>query len=273
MSNQGENDNLIPGSSDNDEGKIVSLEKDKSSAKLTNGFALHDPRILEMREIDGFTSSELDERKLIYPEMKQSRIINRFRELRTRLLQRSENKNFIVAITSLVKGGGATYIASNLAAAFAIDSSKTSLLVDGNLGDPGVDSLFGLQVEHGLTQFLEDPKLELENIIYSSGVKRLRVIPAGQRTEYASEYFISQRMSYFLSALKSRYPDRYIIVDAPPLTESADVRQLARLVDMLVIVVPYGKVTGPEVKEGVEVIPKEKLVGVVVNNEFTLRVD
>ena len=48
-------------------------------------------------------------------------------------------------------------------------------------------------------------------------------------------------------------------------------RQLVQLCDMAVVVVPYGKVTGSQVAESLKAIPKEKLAGLVVNNETILR--
>ncbi len=249
--------------------KIVSLD---SSVDQMRDYTLYDPRIQRMEEVVEFSYSDLDERKLIYPEMKQSRVVNRFRELRTQLLEKSSDKNFIVMVTSICGEGGATYVASNLAMAFSIDSSKTALLIDANLGKPDLDDIFGLEgVEHGLTGFLENNQVDIEQIIYASGVKRLRVVPAGHRTEYASEYFNSQRMKIFLKLVRDRYSDRFVIVDAPPLTETADVRQLVQLCDMAVVVVPYGKVTGSQVAESLKAIPKEKLAGLVVNNETILR--
>ncbi len=252
-----------------DQQKVVPLD---SPTDQMREYTLFDPRIQCMEEIVEFTYADLDERKLIYPEMKQSRIVNRFRELRTQLLEKSLDKNFIVMVTSITDGGGTTYVASNLAMAFSIDASKTALLIDANLGKPDLDNLFGLDnVDYGLTSFLEDNQVDIEEIIYASGVKRLRVVPAGHRTEYASEYFNSQRMKVFLKLVRDRYPDRFVIVDAPPLTETADVRQLVQLCDMAVVVVPYGKVTGPQVAESLKAIPKEKLAGLVVNNETVLR--
>jgi len=250
---------------------IIPMKFDVPSDSISPDPSLFDPRLREMGEIQAFSNSELDEKKLIFPEMKQSRIINRFRELRTRLLHLSDNKNFTVVVTSTILGGGATHVASNLAAAFSIDSSKTSLLVDAHLSKPGLENLFGIKVKKGLTEFLEDPSVQIEDIIYSSGLNRLRVVPAGRRTEYTSEYFNSGRMKNFLESTRARYPDRFIVLDAPPLTESADVRQLLQLADLAIVVVPYGKMTGTQISENLGVIPKEKLAGIVVNNEITLR--
>jgi len=252
-----------------EEKKIVSLENTQDQMR---GYTLFDPRIQQMEEVAEFTYSDLDERKLIYPEMKQSRVVSRFRELRTQLLEKARDKNFVVLVTSVTEGGGATYVASNLAMAFSIDSSKTALLIDANLGKPDLDSIFSLDdVDFGLTGFLENNEVDIEQIIYASGVKRLRVVPAGHRTEYASEYFNSERMKFFLKVVRDRYSDRFIILDAPPLSESSDVRNLVQLCDMAVVVVPYGKVTGSEVAESLKAIPKEKLAGLIINNETTVR--
>jgi len=90
--------------------------------------------------------------------------------------------------------------------------------------------------------------------------------PLGGATDIGPEYYTSYRMTQFLEELHSRYADRYVILDAPPIGNTADARILSELCDFVAIVVPYGMVTSDQVKTAIESVDKEKLVGLIFNN-------
>ncbi|MBV1874150.1 MAG: hypothetical protein KUG80_05185 [Gammaproteobacteria bacterium] len=239
-------------------------------AGLSN-LSLSDENIALMTEVAEFSTLEKDRKKIIYPEMKNSRLANSFRDLRNVLLEKSLGSNATIMVTSVLPKSGGTFVAVNLAAAFAFDGSKTALLVDANLSSPGICRYFGTDYGVGVTDFLENKHMKVEEIIYSSGVKRLRIIPAGKHSEYTSEYLSSERIGMFVHTLKSRYKDRYIIIDAPPLSDPASAKQVFNLCDWVVVVAPYGKVGASEIATAIEGIPKDKLAGVLVNDEPVVR--
>jgi non-specific protein-tyrosine kinase len=65
--------------------------------------------------------------------------------------------------------------------------------------------------------------------------------------------------------MKSRYPDRYILFDAPPILTGADVLTLSTLVDHVVVVVQAGKTSMDVVNKALQYIPKDKILGFVLN--------
>ena len=73
-------------------------------------------------------------------------------------------------------------------------------------------------------------------------------------------------MKQFVEELQSRYTDRYVILDAPPVGNTADARILADLCDFVIIVVPYGMVTVDQIKTAIESVPSDKLIGLIYNN-------
>ena len=222
--------------------------------------------IKRMAEVHLFTDAELESKKLIYSGMKNRNALNTFRELRTKLLQITTKENFVVTVTSVCPKGGSTYVAANLASVFSLDQSKTSLLIDCNLYEPGVDKLFNLHTDYGLTDYLVDSTVDVEDIIYASGVPRLRVMPVGSHCEGGAEYFSSQKMQHFLHAVKTRYPDRFIFIDAPPIGTSAEARIISQLSDYTILVVPYGKVTSGQITNSLGAIEKDKFAGMIFNN-------
>jgi protein-tyrosine kinase len=209
---------------------------------------------------------ELAELRVIHSEMQDSAIANTYRDLRTKLIQRSQGKNFIAMLTSCVAGDDSSSTSLNLATAFSFDESKTSLLIDCNLNNPRLDAFLNLETDAGLTDYLENEHIDIESILHTTGIKRLKMIPAGTSRETATEYFTSLRMRQLMTSLLSRYEDRYIFMDAAPITESADTRILVELCDFVLLVVPYGKVTKNRIKEAADAIGKDKLFGIVFND-------
>lgn len=222
-------------------------------------------QIARMQEPRRLTPDDLDERRIIYPDSRDRKTVNRFRDLRTRLLEVSGGNNFTMVVTGAAPGAGTSFMALNLAASFAFDQAKTALLIDCNLHEPTLHSMLDILPESGLTDFLEDPDFDIARIIYPTGIPRLRLIPAGSRRESPSEFFTSFRMKQFLQAIRRRYPDRYIILDTSSIEESPDARILTELCDYSMLVVPHGRVTGAQVEDATRALHNDKFVGAVLN--------
>lgn len=222
-------------------------------------------QITRMQEPRRLTPDDLDERRIIYPDSRDRKTVNRFRDLRTRLLEVSGGNNFTLVVTGASSGAGSSFMALNLAASFAFDQAKTALLIDCNLREPTLHSMLDIMPESGLTDFLEDPDYDIARVIYPTGIPRLRLIPAGSRREAPSEFFTSFRMKQFIQAVRRRYPDRYIILDTSSVNESPDARILTELCDYALLVVPHGKVTSGQVEEATRALHGDKFVGAVLN--------
>jgi exopolysaccharide/PEP-CTERM locus tyrosine autokinase len=224
-------------------------------------------KIKRMAEIGRLNHSELEDLRIIYPGMRQPKMLNVFRELRTKLYKlNTNNENFVLLISAIVPGGGSSFITLNLGAAIALDESKTAIVVDCNVYEPGLHRILPVDPEYGLVDYLENVTIDAEDVIYSTGIRRMRIVPAGNRREPGTEFFTSSRMRRFVDELRARYRDRYVIIDAPPISTSADVRILAELCDFVILVVPFGKVTQAQVQSSIEAIGENKLAGVIFNN-------
>lgn len=208
---------------------------------------------------------ELYEKKVIFTGMRQRELLNAFREVRIRILQKSKTDNVVALVSSLKEGGGGSFVAFNLAATFALDRHKTALYVDCNPYNSCAEQYMVEPVEEGLTQYLNDYTIPLKRIIYPSGVERLRVIPSGSANDSAAEFFNSKRMEVLIAEIKSRYPDRFIVLDAPPVVSSTEARILSQYCDHALLVVPFGKTTQPDVLAGVDAVGKDKFLGLIFN--------
>lgn len=223
--------------------------------------------IARMVETSPISEAELARNKIIHSDMPDGRVLNAFRELRTKIVQKSLNGNGVIMVTGVKFGDGASFVARNLAAAFALDESKTALLLDCNFKHPQVAVRKSSDGKLGLTDYLESEDVPVDKIIHQAGINRFRMIPSGAHCEVPAEYFTSVRMGKLLTQLKQRYPERYVILDTPPITESADTSIVAAMCDHVLLVVPYGKVTQTQIEAAVKSIDKNKLLGVVFNNQ------
>ena len=161
---------------------MTDLDEAKKSSVVELGQNPHNSDselILNMEDVALKSQDELSALKIIYPGMSQRGVLNAFRDLRTRLLQKSEGKNFVLLVSSLGLGGGSSFVAMNMAASFALDEKKTAIYIDANSEGSFADKILKSTADYGLMDYLDNEALDLRDIIYPSGVPRVRVIPPG----------------------------------------------------------------------------------------------
>ena len=193
--------------------------------------------------------------------------VQMFRELRTKIVQHSKGNNCMVLVAGVSKGSGASFVARNLSAAFAFDLGKTALLIDCNFRNPSVQELVGGGSAEGLTDYLEDPSIDIGRIIHPVGIARMRAIPAGLRDGSDTEHFSSAKMHHLVASLRQRYAERYVVLDAPPMTDTSDIRILADLSDYVLLVARYGRATTAQIEKCAGAFESNKLLGIVFNDE------
>lgn len=221
--------------------------------------------IARVVETGTLTSNQLRERAIIERGQVARPEVDAFREIRTRLLAAAEG-NFTTLVVPVSAGSGGSFVARNLAAAFAFDETKSALLVDCDLRHPSQHATMRIEPEHGgLIDYLENEDHDLGRTIYATGVARLRLMPAGTSRETGSEYFSSQRMRLLIDTLRSANPQRYMILDGPPVRGNPDARILAELADLVVLVAGYGRDTAAAISQAAASFDPGKFAGVVFN--------
>ncbi|WP_417518038.1 polysaccharide biosynthesis protein [Marinobacter sp.] len=210
-----------------------------------------------------WSREQLRERKIIYSGMPDKGVMDAYRELRIQLRNRAGEGNFTVMFSSLGNGPGSLLTAFNLAAAFGLDSHSSALLVDCDPYNKDLPGLVSTPMEAGVTDFVGDRSLTIKSIIYPSGVERLSVIPAGTQASSAVELFSAVRMRELITELKARYPDRCIVLNAPPFRENTEARILERFADQIVFGVPFGEVTGEIIADSVDALGSDKFSGLI----------
>lgn len=228
---------------------------------------LEDISRMNQNELPLLDAEDLSRRGIIHPELVEDPAVQAFRDLRTKIILQGQGVNGVILVSAISKGSGSSFVAQNLAAAFAFDPGNTALVVDCNFRNPSLHRLLDDPSAPGLTDYLQDPDIDLSTIIRPVGIARYRVITAGKRREIPAEYFTSHTMRRLIESVRWRYQERFIILDGPSMADLADIRVLSELSDYVVLVGRYGRVTGTQIEKCSKEIGGNKLLGVVFNDE------
>lgn len=209
---------------------------------------------------------------LLSPLGEKTRIAEEYRLIKRFVLAKAfgrpggrlDNDN-LVMITSAKPREGKTFTAINLAISIALERDVHVLLVDADLVRPTIMRTLGVQADHGLIELLEDPKLDVRDVMLRTNIDRLSVLPAGSFHHMSPELITSERMAQLANDLATRYPDRVIIFDSPPLLATSEPTMLARLVGQILFVVEAERTSEAAVRSALELIADCQDVMMVLN--------
>lgn len=222
--------------------------------------------ITRLSETTALTPAQMQERSIISPSSMGHPVVDAFREVRTRLLAAANEINIVTLVAPVSRGSGGSFVARNLAAAFALDEAKSAVLVDCDLYRPTQHTTMRIDpFRGGLVNFLEDPATFIADMLYPTGIPRLRLIPAGSPPTRNIEYLSSFRMRLLVDSLRSRYPDRYLVLDSPPVRGAPDARILADIADVVVLVAGYGHDSPEDIARAAANFDPNRFAGVVFN--------
>jgi exopolysaccharide/PEP-CTERM locus tyrosine autokinase len=134
-------------------------------------------------------------------------------------------------------GEGKSFTAINLAMSIATELDTTVLLVDADVARPSVLRVLGLPPGPGLLDLVLDPDREMSSVMLRTNIDKLSILPSGTPHEKATELLASDAMIKLLESMATRYSDRIIIFDSPPLLLTTESRVLASHMGQIVMVV------------------------------------
>lgn len=144
----------------------------------------------------------------------------------------------LIMVTSALAGEGKTFCAVNLALSIASEVDSSVLLVDADVLHPSVMTRLGVQGHHkGLLDLLSDTQLSLPELILKTNIPKLSVLPAGAPTSHSTELLASDALLELLHEISTRYPERIVIFDSPPLLSTTESRVLAARMGQIIMVV------------------------------------
>ncbi len=239
--------------------KLVNAQAALSESKTASQFIDIDLDSLSKRNF----VAKATERKLIYEEyrvIKRKLINNAFGPLSSSL----KNPNLIL-VSSSRPGEGKTFTSVNLALSIALEQDKTVLLVDADVLRPNVSRTLEISVPRGLTDYLSSDSVDVTDIMYSTNVERLKLIAAGKPHHLSTELLASDKMAALVNEFASRYPDRIVIFDAPPLLGVNETSVLAAMCGQAVIVLEENKTKLNELEKAISLLPPDLATGFVIN--------
>jgi tyrosine-protein kinase Etk/Wzc len=179
--------------------------------------------------------------------------VESLRTLRSSLeFSMDENSNPIIGVSGLIPGVGKSFISVNLAALYA-GLGKKVLLIDADLRKGRLHKEFGIKRGKGLSQILLHTATT-EEVISSTEVENLDIIPCGMVPSNPSELLGSKRYSELIEELKSKYD--LIIIDTPPIMLVTDAALACRVAAQIVMVIEYNKHSIEAIQDGMKQLLK-----------------
>lgn len=192
-----------------------------------------------------------------------------FRILRTRVLEAMRARGGqVLGVTSPAPGAGKTVTAIHLALACARRAEQAVVLADFDFRRPAVAQyLDATGFKPSVDYFRGQGRAQ--DYLYRNEAGNLLYMLTDRATEMSAEHLASSRFTRALEELSGLAENALVICDLPPLTGCDDTLAVLPQLDGVLLVVAAGESRFNHLEEAVSLLPKEKLVGTVLNKAPT----
>jgi protein-tyrosine kinase len=209
----------------------------------------------------------------LQPEDSESEVANEFRKIKRPLIKACQGKTAVpihnanrIMVTSSLEGEGKSFVALNLALSIAMERDNTVLLIDADTTRPRLSQLAGIDSKFGLLDLLAGDNISrVPEALLRTNIEKLTLLPAGKGRRQATELLASGAMERLLQHLASRYPDRILIFDAPPLLGAPEPAVLASHMGQIIVVVEADKTMQKVLTKALTTIQSCPVVTTVLN--------
>jgi len=208
----------------------------------------------------------------ITPEAQRSQIADEFRVLKRPIIKNAQDgagstvaRGNCVMVTSALPSEGKSFLALNLALSIASEVDSTVLLVDADVANPNLLKRMNLPAAKGLLDLLTDGNSDVADVLLKTNVEKLSLLPAGSAHRRATEMLASTGMAELVEQMSTRYPDRILVFDSPPLLATTEARVLASHMGQIIMVVEADVTTQATVLKALETIENCPVVLMVLN--------
>jgi exopolysaccharide/PEP-CTERM locus tyrosine autokinase len=197
---------------------------------------------------------------IITPNAPRSHLADQYRVIKRPLIRNATGKGAavlkhgnLIMVTSALSGEGKTFTAINLAMSIAAERDHTVMLVDADVARPSVPRMLGLSPGPGLLDVLQG-SVDMASVLLRTDIDTLTVLPSGTPHPKATELLASAAMGELLDDIASRYADRIVIFDSPPLLLTTEARVLAAHMGQAIVVVQANKTLQADVERALATI-------------------
>ena len=244
---------------------------------------VHHPQMPRARDAapadDASTSRRIDldfarlkARGFVTPDSGATQIAEEFRVIKRPIIRNAVGKGAahvrhgnLVMVTSALPSEGKTFTSLNLALSIATEIDSTVLLVDGDVAHPSIPEQLGAPHGPGLLDLLTRDDLDFGDALVKTNIDKLSLLPAGSRHRRSTELLASEQMASLLREMATRYSDRIIIFDSPPLLATTEARVLASNMGQIVMVVAADATSQHAVNQALATIESCEIVLMVLN--------
>lgn len=191
-----------------------------------------------------------------------SQVSEEYRMIRTRILYDKQRVRKVL-ISSPGPGDGKTTTAFNLASTLALKADNSVLLLEADLRRPSLSPLVGIPVSPGLSNVLNGECTLEEAIVRVEQCRNLCILPAGDASAHPAELLDTPGWRALVDECQKLF--NICILDGPPVASVADYILLQNVVDSIVLVARQDHTNRASMRNALTTIPKEKLLGVVLN--------
>ena len=218
---------------------------------------------------------ELTRRGLLAPLDHAVPVADEFRRIKRPLIDNSTKHDDVcddhmnlIMVASPLPGAGKTFCAVNMAASISLERELSVLLVDADVAKPHISSAFGVADRPGLIDILEDETMSIDEVLIRTDLNDIQVLPAGRKHSQSTELLASERMADVMHELATRYSDRLIVMDSPPLLVTSEAQAVARQAGQIVIVIESGKTTNEDIQSALELLDPDKAINAILNKSM-----
>jgi succinoglycan biosynthesis transport protein ExoP len=202
---------------------------------------------------------------LLSPEDDRHTFAEACRNLRSSLLFKDKDQagSKVVLVTSAIPGEGKSTVAANLAIALGIAKYKT-LLIDADLRRGFLAQTMGCERAPGLADLLLH-RLQLEDVIQTTGHTGLDFIPTGEYPDRPGELLLDPYLVELLEKAREHY--QYIILDSAPVLATDDTTTFMSKVDDILFTIRSGYSRLRQIRPAMERLKlrNREITGLVLN--------
>lgn len=195
------------------------------------------PRMRLSTDVERLAAETGIDSALCYFHRPGSREAEAYRNVRTTLFHALKAGQNVIQLTSAEPGDGKSVTTGNLAIAIA-QSGKNVLLIDADLRQPKVHTLFGVAQEQGLSDVLHG-SASLKAVMKQTRIPGLQLLTSGACPANPAELLSAGDVEGLLNTAKRDFD--VVIIDSPPVLAVSDPAIIAPDTDGVLLVVRMQK--------------------------------